>query len=212
MSKIVYNNQSRMLRVYTIKNKLYRAPHIFVSAPLGVLKSGAIQFDPPLPTTHTKALDKLGVGNMNKVYVSFRYRFWGDKTGWLNFVTKDITSNLFPMASIIPASTSGHILCFYVSGKSNSLLKGYTPSQIAAEVTKSMQKFFKSQPIQVLNVKMTSWDTNPFSLGAYSYYKVGTTMQDIIELRRPIEEKIWFIGEHTHPRYASTTHGAYQTG
>ena len=28
----------------------------------------------------------------------------------------------------------------------------------------------------------------------------------------PIDNKIWFIGEHTHPRYASMTHGAYQTG
>lgn len=59
---------------------------------------------------------------------------------------------------------------------------------------------------------MTSWDTDQFSFGSYSFYKVGTTIEDIIELRHPIDNKIWFIGEHTHPRYASMTHGAYQTG
>lgn len=43
-----------------------------------------------------------------------------------------------------------------------------------------MKKFFKNQEIEVKKLKMTSWDTDPYTLGSYSFYKVGTTMEDII--------------------------------
>jgi len=61
-------------------------------------------------------------------------------------------------------------------------------------------------------LEITKWDSDLNSLGSYSFYKVGTTMDDIIRLRHPIDNKIWFIGEHTHPKFASMTHGAFQTG
>ena len=35
----------------------------------GVLKSGAVQFDPPLPTAKHTAIERLGVGLLNKCFV-----------------------------------------------------------------------------------------------------------------------------------------------
>lgn len=64
----------------------------------------------------------------------------------------------------------------------------------------------------MLNILITRWDRDENSMGSYSFYKVGTTIEDIIHLRQPIQKKLWFIGEHTHPRYFSMTHGALQTG
>lgn len=148
---------------------------------------------------------------MNKLYVSFEQNFWGPKVGWLNFVTKNTATNQFPIASVVP-SPDKNILCFFLSGSSINQLRKLSNDQIASQIASSMQKFFKNKKISVRNLKITSWDTDQFSMGSYSFSKVGTTMEDIIQLRQPIDNKLWFIGEHTHPRYASMVHGAYQTG
>ncbi len=112
---------------------------------------------------------------------------------------------------VIP-SEEKHILCFYLAGKSISDIQKLSNEEIAEEVRADMKKFFNDEEIEVKKVKMTTWDTDKLTLGSYSFYKVGTTMDNIIELRHPIDKKIWFVGEHTHPRYASMTHGAFQTG
>jgi monoamine oxidase len=31
-------------------------------------------------------------------------------------------------------------------------------------------------------------------------------------MRTPIYKKLWFIGEHTHPKYSSNVHGAFDSG
>lgn len=76
----------------------YEADLVLVTVPLGVLKAGSIVFDPPLGEAKREAIDRLGMGLLNKVYLQFEERFWepdvdvfgyvGEKRGffaeWLN--------------------------------------------------------------------------------------------------------------------------------
>ena len=47
-----------------------------VTVPLGVLKKGVIEFEPQLPTAKRDAIDALGMGVFNKVYLGFSDVFW----------------------------------------------------------------------------------------------------------------------------------------
>lgn len=47
-----------------------------VTAPIAVLKSGSITFQPPLPDHHRQALDLLIAGRVEKVVLQFAERFW----------------------------------------------------------------------------------------------------------------------------------------
>ena len=49
---------------------------VVVTIPLGVLKAGAITFDPPLPETKAAAIEALGMGLLDKVYLRFDEVFW----------------------------------------------------------------------------------------------------------------------------------------
>jgi hypothetical protein len=49
-------------------------------------------------------------------------------------------------------------------------------------------------------------------MGAYTSFPVGVDRSVIEVLRRPINHKVWMVGEHTHPRLKSLTHGAFLTG
>ena len=71
--------------------------------PLGVLKAKKAKFEPGLPEKYERIIDKLGVGNMNKLYVSFSNKFWSYNEGWLNFITKDTETNTFPIALVVPS-------------------------------------------------------------------------------------------------------------
>jgi len=45
---------------------------------------------------------------------------------------------------------------------------------------------------------MTRWHLDENTLGSYAYYKIGTTQQHFNQLRKPIQKRFWFIGEHTN--------------
>ena len=48
-------------------SNIFRADAVIVTLPLGVLKTNAIVFNPPLPEWKTQAINNLGFGLLNKV-------------------------------------------------------------------------------------------------------------------------------------------------
>jgi monoamine oxidase len=56
------------------------------------------------------------------------------------------------------------------------------------------------------------WQTDPFSMGAYSYGKVGANAaQEVIE--RPVDNTLYFAGEATDTSGNNgTVHGAIESG
>lgn len=57
---------------------------IIVTVPLGVLKSGKLIFSPDLPQRKSNAIDRLGMGVLDKVYLKFPKPFW-DQTQWIGY-------------------------------------------------------------------------------------------------------------------------------
>ncbi|MEM7366859.1 MAG: FAD-dependent oxidoreductase, partial [Pseudomonadota bacterium] len=65
------------------------------------------------------------------------------------------------------------------------------------------------QPVGYLR---TNWRNDPFSLGSYSYIAKGATRRDIRALAKPVDNRLFFAGEATHPKYNSTVHAAFESG
>eukprot|EP00978_Attheya_sp_CCMP212_P034514 scaffold144905_cov59-Attheya_sp.AAC.1 len=60
---------------------------------------------------------------------------------------------------------------------------------------------------------VTRWGTDEFSLGAYSFQKVGSDpYDDRNNIMKQVDDKVWFAGEATSVKYPSTTHGALLSG
>jgi monoamine oxidase len=53
-----------------------RADAVIVTAPVAVLRAGVIEFHPPLPVEHRRALDLLTTGRVEKVALQFDRRWW----------------------------------------------------------------------------------------------------------------------------------------
>lgn len=63
------NEQGLSTRVVCQDGEVVDADEVIVTAPLGVLKSDTIDFDPPLPGWKQGALDRMGFGLLNKVSI-----------------------------------------------------------------------------------------------------------------------------------------------
>ncbi|MGK2933117.1 MAG: FAD-dependent oxidoreductase [Solirubrobacterales bacterium] len=64
------------VRVETDDGEELTADLVVVSVPIGVLKAGSIGFDPPLPAVNQRAIDGLGAGVLDKLWLAFDEVFW----------------------------------------------------------------------------------------------------------------------------------------
>ena len=49
------------------------------------------------------------------------------------------------------------------------------------------------------HVIRSKWSSNSLVQGSYSFVKVGSTMNDVNTLAKPVSDKLFFIGEATTP-------------
>ena len=107
-----------------------------------------------------------------------------------------------------------NILCFFVSAGSCYELGRMKEEEVAADLTKFLKKFkFSKEEINIECLKMTQWHQDEHSLGSYSFVKVGQDLEKTTAcLRRPIDNKVWLVGEHLHPHMNACAHSAFETG
>ena len=70
----------------------YTTNHLFVGVSLGMLKVNQIQFNPPLPSEKQQAINAIGFGAYEKIFVTFDKSFWPAGKNTLNFVGKGLPS------------------------------------------------------------------------------------------------------------------------
>jgi len=73
---IHYNTEERRpgkaVKVECTNGEVFEADHLVLTTPLGVLKSGSIKFQPPLPDWKQGVIERMGFGLLNKVYQRVR--------------------------------------------------------------------------------------------------------------------------------------------
>jgi lysine-specific histone demethylase 1 len=68
---VQYNTEEQPLgkavRIECVNGEVYEADQVVLTTPLGVLKSGSIKFEPPLPDWKQDVIERMGFGLLNKV-------------------------------------------------------------------------------------------------------------------------------------------------
>ena len=57
-----------------------------VTVPIGVLKAEKVEFDPPLPARTRTAIDGLGAGLLDKVWLAFEEPFWDENAEGFSWI------------------------------------------------------------------------------------------------------------------------------
>jgi len=83
-----YSDEGVSLRFGT--GESMSADRLVVTAPLGVLQPGVIEFDPPLPPSNRGALNALGVGSIELVRLGYDEPFWDEDAALWHLVGTDL--------------------------------------------------------------------------------------------------------------------------
>ncbi len=84
--------------------------------------------------------------------------------------------------------------------------------KIIEQTLQVLKTIYKSSVPSPLHVEVTKWGKQPTFRGSYSYYKVGSTPQHFDNVAKPVDNKLYWAGEHTMLEYIGCVHAAYLSG
>ena len=188
----------------------FAADAAVVTLPLGVLKSGAVKFSPPLSEGKRAAIARLDMGVLNKVVLKFPQTFWPEELdgfGYIGQSQKDL-SEFLNLSHYIQTP----ILIAFTGGSLARSLEDLSLEEIGDRAMKPLRRVYGNNIPDPLAVTRTRWNADPFSFGSYSYIPVGATAGDRSILAKPASGNLFFAGEATSAQYPATVHGAFLSG
>src|ERR1700742_1118021 len=176
----------------------FRAARAVITAPLGVLQAERIHFN-PRPAELLRQANRLAMGPVMRMSFSFKRRFWHDTLSFL------IAPTELPSAWWSAMPHEAPVLTAWAGGpKAESLLCLVTQDGDAGPLRdrclSSLAKIL-ARPLADIEASLSSWhfhnwQTDPFALGAYSYIPAGA-LDAPAQLQQPVEDTLYFAGEHT---------------
>jgi monoamine oxidase len=189
----------------------FKATTVIVTLPLGVLQAGSVGFTPALESKQA-ALQQLVFGPVLKLSLRFRTAFWEELdnrkyAGASFFHSADAAFPTFwtslPLRS--PLMTA------WVAGPKAAQLSTREMPHIVGQALESLATLFGGIQPDLEGAYLHNWQTDPYSMGAYSYIGVGGS-DARRALAAPLEDTLFFAGEATDENEAATVGGALQSG
>jgi len=205
VSKVQYDDTG--VTVTTDKGE-FNSKYVISTVSIGVLQSGDIEFSPALPANKLQAIDNIGMGLMNKLYLIFEDDFWDDVT-LLNYVTEDQES----MWEFLNLNALGEpILLGFTIGDYSHELEKVSDKEIVDNAMSVLRNMYGEETLEPIDYVRTTWGSDPYAYGAYSFSKVGMTVSDYNAISAPVNNQVFFAGEGTFMDHTATVHGAYLSG
>ncbi|KFK29526.1 putative polyamine oxidase 5-like [Arabis alpina] len=215
------SNEERPVKLHFSDGSIVYADHVIVTVSLGVLKAGIEigeegggLFSPPLDDFKSDAINRLGYGVVNKLFVEMSQRNFPSLQ--LVFDREDSEFRFVKIpwwmrrtATIAPIHSNSKVLLSWFAGKEALELEKLTDEEIIDGVLttvscltgKEVKKDTAKTPRPLINgslndddgevmtitkVLTSKWGSDPLFRGSYSYVAVGSSGDDIDALAEPL--------------------------
>ncbi|MGB9227628.1 flavin monoamine oxidase family protein [Mycobacterium sp.] len=189
-------------------NQSFEGPAAIVTVSLGVLKSGAITFDPPLPDAHAHAVSALGFGVLSKSYFRFERRTWDMENALYEYLGTD--PGVWAQWFTLPSADGPIVLAFNAGQRGRSVEAAPAGELMSSALPIARQLF--GNDIAAVEVRTSSWSKDPYALGSYSFHAPGSGLDDRRRLQEPISDRLYLAGEAVGTDNFATVHGALLSG
>jgi monoamine oxidase len=195
---------------HTVSGDSFSAPKAIVTLPLGVLKARSVAIDPQ-PSRILAAADRMEAGSVRRLVLLFRSPFWKEKMPNMRFL---FTDNGTPATYWTQHPSDAPMLIGWLGGPKADAIAD--PGQLPAQALRSLEHIFSLPPqsldAQLRNWYLHDWQTDPYTLGAYSYVPAGG-LDCSATMAEPVGNTLFFAGEHTDiTGHWGTVHGALRSG
>lgn len=174
---------------------------VIVTSSLGYLKDNyKTMFVPALPQSFNQAIENLGFGLINKVFLDFGKAWWSSDTKGFQFLwpedkleimngtaetlwTRDLTG-----FDILPDREG--VLLGWVGGHGARIIETMSEQDVATDCENLLKQFLNLDSIPpVKKCLRTKWNSNPHARGSYSY--IPTRCDDCGITPGVLAEPIW---------------------
>ncbi|KAL4433102.1 hypothetical protein ABPG77_006529 [Micractinium sp. CCAP 211/92] len=201
--------------VVTGSGEELRCDAVIVTAPLGVLKAGAIRFVPELPGWKQEAVNRLGFGDLNKVVLEFPSVFWNDEVDYFGAAgepTEDARGRCFMWWNFHRFS-GANTLAALVSGAAARAAEQQPAEELKDAAMTVLRRIHPGVEVpEPTAYTVSKWASEPYSRGSYSFVAVGASGQQYDTLAQPVGRRLLFAGEHTARDHPDTVGGAMLSG
>ena len=229
------NNNDSNIKIYLSDGNVVQAKFIICTIPLPVLKNNMNHlFNPPLPESKKLAINNIGVGILNWVILQFSSSFWNiastDYIGLIHTKTSSYTPKSF--VNLTHRYNNIPTLGVEVIGEDAWMLEKLNDEEIIEICLKPLKCIFKeieirlpkkndnhftiqnkTKSIFLTKYYISRWGSDPYFQGAYAYLPIQSTLNEYLELSKPIcNNRIRFAGEATCTHAPNTTTGAFDSG
>ncbi|CAF3720990.1 unnamed protein product [Rotaria socialis] len=184
------NDKNEPIRITTKDNRHYRTKYVLITIPLGCLKADTIKFTPSLPDWKQHAIDQMGFGLCNKIFMQFPSTFWDESLDNIFVASNDFRFFL--------CNPHDHMLTSLVCGNFARKLEQQTDEEIIEQIVQCLKPIYPQMP-KPTNWLITRWGSDQFTYGAYSSFNVGATNETLRALATECyDDRVYWAGEHTN--------------
>jgi monoamine oxidase len=185
-----------------------RAKRAVIALPLGVMQSGSVAISPE-PIGAMRAIRALAMGSATRITLLFREQFWEPAAPGLSF--------MFAPAESVPvwwssAPNNSAALTGWMGGPRAAA--GPTGDALRDAAIATLGRVFGRDDLEqeLLGWQAHDWEGDRLILGAYSYAPAGAVRSSEM-LAQPVENTLYFAGEHTDTTgHWGTVHAALRSG
>jgi monoamine oxidase len=185
-----------------------RCEAVIITAPLEILKTGGIAFQPE-PRRILHAAAALEMGHVDRLTFRFREPFWEENDKF--------RKSAFLISSRSPFLTwwtsypvIAPLLTAWSAGARADSLSGSSAPALANQALASLARMLRRRIPSPEAIYFQDWQADPFARGAYSYVPAGATRA---ALSRPVENTLFFAGEAaSRTGRGGTVDGAMESG
>ena len=197
------------VRISTKSGAHYDGRAAVITVPLPFLQDDSISFEPEVPHIRNAA-QQLVMGDVARIVVVLRERFWEKQIAELSFVhTPERAFNVWWTMHPLRAP----VLVGWAGGPPalELLQSGSIEDQAFKELARAFQLRRGRLEAMVDSLHSYDWTHDPHTHGAYSYVGVGGVTA-AKRLARPVRGVLFFAGEATDTENGGTVEGALASG
>lgn len=208
VTRIEHNDNG--VKVFTSDGNEYDADYVIVTFSLGVLQHREVEFVPALPFKKQLAIDKFGICEFTHIYLQFPTTFW-DPTMYILRASK-IRGKFSVWQNMNIVYPGSNILQLSLFGEDVGWADKSTDNEIVATLHAALCDLYPNTTVPYpSDYKISRWNTDPFTRGAFSYWPVGFTDENMRQMQAPVG-RVFFSGEHLDPLHYGFVHGAFRSG
>ena len=200
--RLTFNSGSRTTDV--------SADQVVLALPFSILRTSVDFTGAGFRPLKVTSIQELGMGSNSKLNVQFRSRHWES----LNSTGESFSDRGYQATWDVSRAQPGAsgILVDYTGGKtSDSFNKGTVPGR-AAQFLDQIEPVMPGLKAEWNGLAtLDYWPANPYTLGSYSYWKVGQYTK-FAGIEGEPEGNCHFAGEHTSIQFQGFLNGAVDTG